>query len=341
MPTSTTTPAWADRSRRNRSVDMDLATFISRWESQLASPQTRRKYLPYFDLFLGWMERYSDYTGIDVLKHAGVEEIEDYFEYLKAPHWDGHPGACVTECASLPYETPSLKAKYDALSSAFNYSIVHQLRGTNPIRAVKLEKRQRKDRTVLLPWEIDDLMAAARADSLRSQVANGYAFGCGLRCEEIENVDVQRFYDTPRGRMLHLRRKGGDWAHIDIPHRLAAATDAYLAGRSDGPLILSGLRRTRDKATGELRHTRLDASGIYRMVQAAGKACGFAIGPHDGRATSITLALVHPDKPSHDRIMAYYGHESFSTTMIYRHASRLPAGHHRNPWGIDWKTQAP
>jgi hypothetical protein len=39
--------------------------------------------------------------------------------------------------------------------------------------------------------------------------------------------------------------------------------------------------------------------------------------------------------------MSYFGHKDFSTTMIYRHASRLPAGHHHNPWGIDWRTQAP
>ncbi|MGW3860686.1 tyrosine-type recombinase/integrase [Streptomyces sp. NPDC005047] len=341
MPASTTAPAWADRNRRSRSADMDLRTFITRWENQLASKETRRKYRPYFDLFLGWMERYSDYVGIDVLKSAGVEELEDYFEYLKAPHWDGHPGDCVTECASLPYEIPSLKAKYDALSSAFNYSMVHQLRGTNPVKAIKLEGRTRKARTILLPWEIHDVVAAARRQSLRAQVAVAFTFGPGLRCEEIENVDVERFYQVPRGRMLRFQRKGGAWVDIDIPRPLEPILDEHLDGRTHGPLIMSTGRRTRNKTTGQLEHTRLDSSGIYRMVQAAGQECGVAIGPHDDRATSITLALVDPAQPSHDRVMAYYGHKDFGTTMIYRHASRLPAGFHRNPYGIDWKTQAP
>lgn len=341
MSTSTTTPAWADPNRRSRNVDMDLRTFISRWEGQITSPETLRKYRPYFDLFMTWMERYSALKDIDVLKHTGVEELEDYFDYLTSEHWHDHPGECVTECGSLPYDPPSLKAKYDALSSAFNYAIVHQLRGTNPLRAIKLEKRQRKERHILLPWEIHDLVAAARQESLRAAVANGLAVGPGLRCEEIEKVDIERFYEVPRGRMLHFQRKGGEWARIDIPRPLEPLLDELTDGRASGPLITSLGRRTRNKDTGRLEHTRLDASGIYRMVQRAGQACGFKLGPHDERATSVTLALVDPAQPSTHRLMAFYGHKDFSTTMIYRHASRLPAGHHRNPYGIDWKTQAP
>lgn len=342
MSTSTTAPAWADRNRRSRNIDWDLPTFTDRWLSQLKNAETRRKYGPYFDLFVTWMERYSDHRGIDVISNADVAELEDYFEYLQAPHWDDHPGDCVTECASLPYGTPSLKAKYDALSSAFNYSNVHQLRGTNPIRAVKIGRRTRKQRMILLPWEIDDVMRAARRQSLRAAVATGFVIGAGLRCDEVENVDVKNFYTVPRGRMLRFKRKGQDhWADIDIPRPLEPLLDAHLDGRTEGPLIMSTGRRTRNKETGLLEHTRLDSSGIYRTVQAAGAECGFQIGPHDGRATSITLALVDPAKPSHDRIMAYYGHQDFSTTMIYRHASRLPAGHHHNPYGIDWTTQAP
>ncbi|MEV5264807.1 tyrosine-type recombinase/integrase [Streptomyces werraensis] len=355
MSATTDRPAWADRNRRSRNTDWTLATFISRWEDQLKSPETRRKYVPYFEAFVTWMERYSDYTGIDILREAGVEELEDYFTYLQSPHWDGHDGDCTRECRSLPYDLPSLKAKRDALSAAFSYAGVHQLRRTNPVLAIKLDPRTRKQRLILLPDEIlavvdaargrswkDGFLPDARQAGLRAAVTTALFFGAGLRCEEVQNIDVENLYTVPRGRMLRFKRKGQNkWADIDIPHRVAALIDEHLAGRTEGPLIMSTRRRTRNKETGELEHTRLDSSGLYRMVQAAGAACGFKLGPHDGRATSITLALVDPAQPSHDRIMAYYGHESFSTTMIYRHASRLPAGHHKNPYGIDWTTQAP
>lgn len=355
MAATTTPPAWADRNRRSRNTDWTLSTFRDRWEEHITNAGTRRKYTSYFTLFIDWMERYSDHTGIDIVKEAGVEELEDYFTYLKSPHWDGHPGDCNTECHSLPYKLPSLKAKYDALSSAFNYSTVHQLRASNPVRAIKLDPRTRKPRLILLPHEINDVVAAARGTSwknqflpqaqqagLRSAVTTAMFFGAGLRCEEVENIDVENFYTVPRGLMLRFKRKGHNhWADIDIPRPVATLIDQHLAGRTQGPLIMSTQRRTRNKDTGELEHTRLDASGLFRMVQAAGTACGFKLGPHDGRATSITLALVDPDQPSHDRIMAYYGHADFATTMIYRHNSRLPAGHHKNPYGIDWETQAP
>lgn len=355
MAATTDAPAWADRNRRSRNTDFTLETFLERWEDHLKNPGTRRKYVPYFKLFAGWMERYSDHTGIELVKLAGVEELEDYFSYLQSPHWDGHPGDCTTECRSLPYDLPSLKAKYDALSSAFTYAMTHQLRGTNPVRAVKLDPRTRKQRLILLPGEISDVVAAARNGSwkeqflpavqhtgLRAALTTSLFYGAGLRCEEVENINVENFYTVPRGQMLHFKRKGQNkWEDIDIPRRVASLIDEHLDGRDEGPLIMSTQRRTRNKETGELEHTRLDASGLYRMVQAAGAACGFKIGPHDGRATSITLALVDPDQPSHDRVMAYYGHGNFSTTMIYRHASRLPPGHHRNPYGIDWATQAP
>jgi len=355
MAATTAPPAWADRNRRSRNTDWTLSSFQGRWKEQLKNPETRRKYVPYWELFVGWMERYSDHSGIDVVKEAGVEELEDYFSYLQSPHWDEHPGDCTTECGSLPYELPSVKAKYDALSSAFTYAMTHQLRGTNPVRAIKLDPRTRKQRLILLPWEITDVVKAARGTSwkdqfspkaqqtgIRSALVTALFFGVGLRCEEVENIDVENLYTVPRGQMLHFKRKGQNkWEDIDIPHRVASLLDEHLDGRDKGPLIMSTQRRRRNPETGELEHTRLDSSGLYRIVQAAGAACGHQLGPHDGRATSITLALVDPDKPRHDRVMAYYGHQDFATTMIYRHASRLPAGHHRNPYGIDWKTQAP
>ncbi|MEU0215030.1 hypothetical protein ABZ281_07850 [Streptomyces sp. NPDC006265] len=342
MAATTTAPNWADRNRRSRNTDWTLTTFRDRWEDQLQNPGTRRKYLAYFDLFVTWMERYSDYSGIEVIKQAGVEELEDYFAYLQAPHWDEHPGACNTECGNLPYKLPSQKAKYDALSSAFNYSVIHQLRGTNPVAAIKLDPRTRKQRLILLPWEVHDVVAAAGRESPRAALVTALFFGAGLRCEEVANIDVHRFYYVPRGRMLRLKRKGKNrWQDIDIPHAIVPLLQKHLRGRTEGPLITSTGRRTRNPDTGQLEHTRLDHSGLFRMVQRAGAACQVKVAPHDGRATSITLALVDPAQPSRDRIMTYYDHGDFNTTMIYRHASRLPAGHHRNPYGIDWTTQAP
>ncbi|MFJ3270990.1 tyrosine-type recombinase/integrase [Streptomyces sp. NPDC086776] len=338
----TTTPLWADRARRSRTTDIDLKTFDERWANIHKSPETYRKYQRYVALFMTWAERYTEFTGLDVVKEAGLAELEDYFGYLQSPHWDEHPGACVSECRNLPYDAPSLKAKYDALSSYFDYAITHQLRGTNPVKGIKVGKRQRKKRLILLPWEINDLVAEARRQSYRAAVAAGFFFGPGLRCEEVENINVENFYQVPRGRMLHFRRKGQDrWQDIDIPKPLEPLLDEHLGDRTTGPLIMSTGRRTRNKTTGELEHTRLDSSGLWRMIQAAGERCGHKLSPHDGRATSITMSLVDPAQPSVDRVMTYYDHHDIDVTLGYRNAARLPAGHHRNPYGVDWKTQAP
>lgn len=338
----TTTPRWADRARRDRTVEIDLSTFDERWAKTHKSEETYRKYRRYVDLFMIWAERYTELVGLDAVKTSGLDELEDYFDYLQSPHWDDHPGDCVSECQNLPYGAPSLKTKRDALSSYFGYAITHQLRGTNPVKGIKIGKRQRKKRMILLPWEIHDVIADARRESLRSAVTAGFFYGPGLRCEEVENIDVERFYEVPRGRMLHFRRKGEDrWQDIDIPRPLTPLIDALLDGRTNGPLIMSTGRRTRNKATGALEHTRLDSSGLWRMVQAAGERCGHKISPHDGRATSITLSLVDPAQPSVDRVMTYYDHHDIDVTLGYRNADRLTAGFHRNPYGVDWKTQAP
>ncbi|MFD9815146.1 tyrosine-type recombinase/integrase [Streptomyces sp. NPDC059080] len=337
-----TTPAWADRSRRSRTAEIDLKTFDERWAKTHSSPETLRKYRGYADLFMEWADRYTEYSGIDILKEVGLAELEDYFDYLTSEHWDGHPGPCVSECGSLPYEIPSLKAKYDALSSYFGYAIVHQLRGTNPVKGIKLDPRTRKKRMILLPWEIHDVVGAARQESIRAAITTGFFFGPGVRCEEVERIDIERLYQVPRGRMLRLRRKGKNrWQDIDVPHPLNPLIDELIDGRTHGPLVMSTGRRTRNKETGELEHTRLDSSGLWRMVKRAGEACGFDISPHDGRATSITLSLVDPNQPSIDRVMTYYDHHDLDVTLGYRNADRLPSGFHRNPFGIDWKTQAP
>ncbi|WNI17639.1 tyrosine-type recombinase/integrase [Actinacidiphila sp. ITFR-21] len=337
-----TMPTWADRARRASTTEIDLATFDERWAKTHSSGETFRKYRGYADLFMEWATRYTDYSGIDILKEAGLPELEDYFDYLTSEHWDGHPGPCVSECGSLPYEVPSLKAKYDALSSYFGYAITHQLRGTNPVKGIKLDPRARKKRMILLPWEIHDIVAAAREESIRAAVTTGFFFGPGVRCEEVERIDVENFYQVPRGRMLRFRRKGKNrWQDIDVPRPLNPLIDELLGGRTSGPLIMSTGRRTRNKDTGALEHTRLDSSGLWRMVKKAGERCGLNVSPHDGRATSITLSLVDPAQPSVDRVMTFYDHHDLAVTLGYRNAARLPSGFHRNPYGIDWRTQAP
>ncbi|GAA1962090.1 tyrosine-type recombinase/integrase [Catenulispora subtropica] len=89
-------------------------------------------------------------------------------------------------------------------------------------------------------------------------------------------------YDTGH-RVLALAGKGGKKHAAVIAPGIGRDLDAYLAGRTDGPLF----------ATAAGRH--LDQAAVWRLIRRIAAAAGITawdrISPHSARHTAITLAL--------------------------------------------------
>jgi len=131
--------------------------------------------------------------------------------------------------------------------------------------------------------ELSALIAAAHADGPRSLVTVLLLGLNGLRVSEVAGARAEHL-GTERGhRVLVITRKGGRTARVPLAPRTATAVEAYLAGRTHGPLLV-----TRTGAG-------MDRHAIWRLLRRLARDAvpdkAASIHPHDLRHAFVTLSL--------------------------------------------------
>ncbi|WP_432498885.1 tyrosine-type recombinase/integrase [Kineococcus auxinigenes] len=171
-----------------------------------------------------------------------------------------------------------------ALSGFYGYAVDEGVLARSPVSRVRRPRvGEATVSTGLSREELTALVAAAEADCPRSLAAVLLLGLNGLRVSEVCGARAEDL-GTERGhRVLVLTRKGGQRARIPLAPRTAAALEAYLAGRTTGPLLIT---RT---GGGMDRHAiwRL----LRRLARTAVPAKAHTLHPHDLRHAFVTLAL--------------------------------------------------
>ncbi|MFI9271892.1 tyrosine-type recombinase/integrase [Kitasatospora sp. NPDC052896] len=276
--------------------------------------------------------------------------VEAFRDFLSSPHPDGHP-ECNPRCArSFPNTTRSSDVKISRLSSYFRYCIGQKKMKENPVVSTpgSRDREPQGAKEILLPAQIEEMLAAARKESDRSLVIVAVLVGMGLRISELHLARIEHIRRYKAGWTLDVHRKGAkiengakidtDMQTLDIPHALVPILEPYLEGVTEGPLIPAGRF---DRARSTRSPKMLSVRAIFDTVVRLGAivAAHLKFHPHLLRHTAITLALTDPAAKS-ERVAAYFGHANTATLRKYDHHPRLPdAGHHKNPVGLDWATQ--
>jgi integrase/recombinase XerD len=138
--------------------------------------------------------------------------------------------------------------------------------------------------TGLSAEELRRLLAAAAKHSPRMGALIGLLVLNGLRIAEALGADV-RDYGHDRGhRVLRIVRKGGKAARVPLAPPVVRSLDAYLDGRTSGPIFLA--------ADGTSRYPYQSAfSQVRRLARLAGIEAADAITPHSLRHSFATEAL--------------------------------------------------
>jgi integrase/recombinase XerD len=196
-----------------------------------------------------------------------------------------HVDACARLLVEVDGRSPATVArKLSALSGFYRYAVSEDLVARNPVDPIRRPKVGSDSvSTGLDRHELSALLSAAQADSPRSCALVTLLALNGLRVSEALAVDVTDL-STERGhRVLFVTRKGGKRATVPLSPRTAETVDAYLAGRTAGPLFAT--------STG----ARLDRGAAWRLLRklarraVPGKAD--SIHPHDLRHAFVTLSL--------------------------------------------------
>ena len=151
-----------------------------------------------------------------------------------------------------------------------------------------------------------------RLKGIRDRALLSVLLGTGLRRSEavaLEFEDIQQ--RDGRWVIADLVGKHGRVRTVPVPGWAKAAVDAWaeIAGLESGRVF-----RPVNKA-GRIVGTSMTAQGIYIIVTAYGKQCGFGAAPHDMRRSFAKLA--RKGHAALEQIQLSLGHASVVTTELY------------------------
>ncbi|MFI9638502.1 tyrosine-type recombinase/integrase [Micromonospora sp. NPDC051925] len=242
-----------------------------------------------------------------------------------------------------PLTPATVARKLSALSSWYEFLVKLRAVDANPVSGAD---RPRIDRdhsaTVgLTPQEVDDLLAAADADTgptaARNRAAVALLADLGLRVGELVSLDLTDLGAERGHRSVRFVGKGGKPRRRALTPGTAYAVDAYLADRAAAAGV------SVDALTGPLLATttggRLDRHSVFRLVRrlaaTAGIAAAAKLSPHSLRHAFATTAR-EEGVPLED-VQDAMGHADPRTTRRYdRDRHNLD----RDPAYVIWAARA-
>jgi len=268
-----------------RDFDRDLG-------AQAAAERTRRAY----GVDLGQFREWAEEQGLG----PGDVAYRDVRRYAASLSQTGNAAATVGR-------------KLASLRSFYAYLVRNERVAQNPADLVASPKRASKLPQTLSREDMEKLLDSIPAREpieIRDRALLELAYSCGLRCEEIVNLDAAAVdFETEQ---LRVDGKGGKQRLLPIGEPAARALATYLAKarprlseRPDPALFLS------------VRGKRLSPSDVARRLERWLKQAALSTGvsPHSLRHSFATHLL--EGGADLRTIQELLGHSSISTTQIY------------------------
>jgi integrase/recombinase XerD len=209
-----------------------------------------------------------------------------------------------------PAAAATVARRLSGLAKFYDYAIHDaEVLSYSPVANVRRPSVSEESSTTgLSADELRRLLATATKHSPRLGALIGLLVLNGLRISEALAADI-RDYGHDRGhRVLRIVRKGGKAARIPLAPPVVRALDAYLDGRTSGPIFLA--------ADGISRYPYQSAfSQVRRLAHAAGIPAADRITPHSLRHSFATEALTL-GAPLQD-VQDALGHADPRTTRRY------------------------
>jgi integrase/recombinase XerC/integrase/recombinase XerD len=276
-----------------------LAAFDDALSAHGMAERTRRAYGHDLGGFAAWA------TGEGVQpREAGHRLLRRYAAHLSAPTREG----------GRALAAPSVGRKLAAIRTFYRYMVEREEISQNPADLVASPRRPRKLPRLLKQTDVAlllDRIPAGTPLELRDRALFELAYSCGLRCEELVNLDLEAVdFDAEELRVLG---KGSKTRIVPVGEPAQRALERYLgrgrpelAGREGEPaLFVSKSGR------------RLSPSDVRRRLAAWLRNAGLAgdVSPHSLRHSFATHLL--EGGADLRTIQELLGHSSVSTTQVY------------------------
>jgi site-specific recombinase XerD len=273
--------------------DEALAAYDRDLRARSMAERTRKAYAVDLGQFVEWAAARG--SGPDDIRHRDVR----------------HYGAGLSSAGAAP---TTVARKLAAIRGLFDFLVRTERIGQNPADLVSSPKREEKLPRVLSGEQVRSLLERIPARTpleLRDRAMFELAYSCGLRCEEIVNLDVGAFdFETEQLRVLGKGSKErllpvGEPAQRALRRYLDRGRHVLVTERREGALFLSKSGK------------RLSSSDVTRRlglwVREAALAAG--VSPHSLRHSFATHLL--EGGADLRTIQELLGHASISTTQVY------------------------
>ena len=269
------------------------------WLLERPSHQTRLAYSRDLDRFA----TFSAAHGVDLL-NAKRGHIAAWAEAMRRE---------LKEDGTRRISEATIARRLSVVSSYFAYGVAEGELAANPVENMRRPKRviDEDGAAWLDTQQMKAFLTAAADHSPRSHALVALMLTTAARVTEVLAADVEDLGHTAGHRVLTVTRKGGKRQNLPIAPWVGIVLDAYLAGRSEGPLFAT---RSRDSGLG-----RLDQPAVHRLIRRLGHAAGLphadVLHPHSLRHSAITGALEAGGSLRDVQAMA--GHADPRTTERY------------------------
>jgi site-specific recombinase XerD len=276
-----------------------LASFDDSLDAHGMAERTRRAYGHDVGLFASWASR----EGVQP-RDVGHRLLRRYAAHLSAPPREGGRGLAA----------PSVARKLAAIRTFYRYMVECEEIGQNPADLIASPRRPRKLPRLLKRDDVATLLdriPIATPLELRDRALFELAYSCGLRCEELINLDVDAVdFDAEEVRVLGKGSKTrivpvGEPAQRALERYLARGRPALVRAAAEPALFVSKSGR------------RLSPSDVRRRLAAWLRNAGLSAGisPHALRHSFATHLL--EGGADLRTIQELLGHASVSTTQVY------------------------
>ena len=254
------------------------------------SPHTVKYYLSVIRQFVLWLNV--------PLEHAGVDQIEDYIDYLHQKR---------LQPASINLYLAIIRVFYSYLKYEEKINLVNPVKANSRLRVPKpLPRALRED-------QVDLFFAAIKTK--RDWAMFRLMLRCGLRVEEVANLSLAAV-DWRRSRLYVYGGKGQKDRVVFISRDTYDALAAYVRQR-----LSLRVKKIFLVQKGTYKGKPISVRGIQKRMEYYAKKAGLAISCHQLRHTMATQ-LLNADAALVS-IQDLLGHSRIKTTQRYSKVSNL------------------
>lgn len=237
--------------------------------------------IPREELLYGWLGQYPPNTQRAYKRE--FERLEQFLATMGVTPLTARRAHITAWANTLgDVKSSTWNRAVSAASSFYIYAVEEGVTDVNPAKDIRRRKvaLDSTDTVWLSREEMRAFLDAARSHSPRAYALFAIMLTTGCRISEVLGSDVTDLTSMGGHKVIRVTRKGGNRQALIIKEWVAAAIEAYLDGRTDGPLIVGPAGR----------YTPRSAHRLVRTV-AAKADLPPGLGNHSLRHSQITDSI--------------------------------------------------